>query len=156
MIIATKTLIMRLSLIVHAHTIIADALALVSHRLRECESGAELRNVRANVQAENLLFRRLFPLQPSVERVASWARAHTSADGRGGGCIQCRTDHGADREPAQRRGRGKALSLADEHKVIGFQMRLEATAALPVIARALGPDRTRDELLPFLAGNLTL
>ena len=51
-----------------AHTIVANALALVSHRLHECEPSAGLCNVQRTEADENPLFWRLFSLQPSVER----------------------------------------------------------------------------------------
>ena len=42
--------------------------------------------------------------------------------------------------------------LIDELKHEDVQYRLNAIKNLPVIAKALGPERTRNELLPFLQG----
>jgi len=40
--------------------------------------------------------------------------------------------------------------LIDQLKHSDCQLRIIASKALPRIARALGPERTRDELIPFL------
>lgn len=46
--------------------------------------------------------------------------------------------------------------LVDELKNDDVQIRLNAIRNLSTIAMALGPQRTRDELIPFLTGTLTL
>ena len=42
--------------------------------------------------------------------------------------------------------------LIDELKHEDVQCRLNSMRKLPAIARALGPERTRNELLPFISG----
>jgi len=44
--------------------------------------------------------------------------------------------------------------LIDELKNEDIQLRLNSIRKLNTIARALGPERTRNELLPFLTGTL--
>ena len=44
--------------------------------------------------------------------------------------------------------------LIDELKHEDVQCRLNSMRKLPAIARALGPERTRNELLPFISGEL--
>ena len=44
--------------------------------------------------------------------------------------------------------------LIDELKHEDLSLRLNAIASLPTIALALGEDRTRAELIPFLDGNV--
>jgi serine/threonine-protein phosphatase 2A regulatory subunit A len=43
--------------------------------------------------------------------------------------------------------------LIGELKHEDIQFRLNSISKLPIITDALGPERTRDELVPFLQGN---
>lgn len=46
------------------------------------------------------------------------------------------------------------VSLLDELRSEEIKKRINAVSQLKVIATALGPERTRNELVPFLNGNL--
>ena len=47
-----------------------------------------------------------------------------------------------------------ASSLLDDLKSADSKIKINALRSIKVIALALGKERTRDELLPFLSGNL--